>query len=221
MHSRSLGEYLIPFCRTCSTLTRAHAALAVPKMVRVPSLVPICLARPNTTSFLRPDDGARVRAARPARAPLRTILMLANDTHTQWSPCPLSRRATPRRVGRPVELAAAGVQAKMTRHTPETRGNTPTSRNRCRTCNRHRNNSLTLGDSTPAPVGSRAVAVHVRTRVPQDLNILGCSDDSVGVGAYFGRLEGQSDSVARVKSLVPGGPAEQTVCVWLRVLCHV
>lgn len=36
------------------------------------------------------------------------------------------------------------------------------------------------------------------------------ADDSVGVGAYFGRLEGQSDSVARVKSLVPGGPAEQT-----------
>ena len=35
----------------------------------------------------------------------------------------------------------------------------------------------------------------------------------MGVGAYFGRLEGQSDSVARVKSLVPGGPAEQTVCV--------
>lgn len=36
------------------------------------------------------------------------------------------------------------------------------------------------------------------------------SDDAVGVGAYFGRLEGQQDSVARVKSLVPGGPAEQT-----------
>ena len=35
----------------------------------------------------------------------------------------------------------------------------------------------------------------------------------MGVGAYFGRLEGQSDSVARVKSLAPGGPAEQTVCV--------
>ncbi|MGB1598791.1 MAG: hypothetical protein ACPIOQ_38930 [Promethearchaeia archaeon] len=73
-------------------------------------------------------------------------------------------------MGRPVEPAAAGVQAKMTRHTPETRGNMPTSRNQCRTCNRRRNNSLTLGDSTPAPVGSRAVAVHVRTRVPRDLN---------------------------------------------------
>ena len=36
------------------------------------------------------------------------------------------------------------------------------------------------------------------------------ADDAVGVGAYFGRLEGQQDSVARVKSLVPGGPAEQT-----------
>jgi hypothetical protein len=36
------------------------------------------------------------------------------------------------------------------------------------------------------------------------------TDDVVGVGAYFGRLEGQHDSVARVKSLVPGGPAEQT-----------
>mmetsp|Transcript_5337 Transcript_5337/g.11847 ORF Transcript_5337/g.11847 Transcript_5337/m.11847 type:complete len:188 (+) Transcript_5337:54-617(+) len=36
------------------------------------------------------------------------------------------------------------------------------------------------------------------------------SDDSVGVGAYFGRMEGQTDNVARVKSLVPGGPAEQT-----------
>ncbi|EKX44529.1 hypothetical protein GUITHDRAFT_109648 [Guillardia theta CCMP2712] len=36
------------------------------------------------------------------------------------------------------------------------------------------------------------------------------ADEAVGVGAYFGRLEGQNDSVARVKSLVPGGPAEQT-----------
>jgi hypothetical protein len=36
------------------------------------------------------------------------------------------------------------------------------------------------------------------------------SEEAVGVGAYFGRLEGQKDSVARVKSLVSGGPAEQT-----------
>ena len=36
------------------------------------------------------------------------------------------------------------------------------------------------------------------------------AEESVGVGAYFGRLEGQKDSVARVKSLVSGGPAEQT-----------
>jgi C-terminal processing protease CtpA/Prc len=36
------------------------------------------------------------------------------------------------------------------------------------------------------------------------------NDDAVGVGAYFGRVEGYNDSVARVKSLVPGGPAEQT-----------
>ena len=28
------------------------------------------------------------------------------------------------------------------------------------------------------------------------------ADEAVGVGAYFGRLEGQNDSVARVKSLV-------------------
>jgi hypothetical protein len=35
------------------------------------------------------------------------------------------------------------------------------------------------------------------------------NDEPVGVGAYFGRIEGQSDNVARVKSLIPGGPAEQ------------
>jgi hypothetical protein len=36
------------------------------------------------------------------------------------------------------------------------------------------------------------------------------AEDAVGVGAYFGRLDWQTDSVARVKSLVSGGPAEQT-----------
>lgn len=35
-------------------------------------------------------------------------------------------------------------------------------------------------------------------------------EEDVGVGAYFGRLDWQTDSVARVKSLVAGGPAEQT-----------
>eukprot|EP00288_Rhodomonas_lens_P012814 CAMPEP_0177702698 /NCGR_PEP_ID=MMETSP0484_2-20121128/7269_1 /TAXON_ID=354590 /ORGANISM="Rhodomonas lens, Strain RHODO" /LENGTH=174 /DNA_ID=CAMNT_0019213987 /DNA_START=1 /DNA_END=522 /DNA_ORIENTATION=- len=33
------------------------------------------------------------------------------------------------------------------------------------------------------------------------------ADDAVGVGAYFGRIEGAGDNG---KSLVPGGPAEQT-----------
>ena len=35
------------------------------------------------------------------------------------------------------------------------------------------------------------------------------TEEAVGVGAYFGRLEWQTDSVARVKSLVAGGAAEQ------------
>mmetsp|Transcript_103669 Transcript_103669/g.167173 ORF Transcript_103669/g.167173 Transcript_103669/m.167173 type:complete len:184 (+) Transcript_103669:190-741(+) len=48
------------------------------------------------------------------------------------------------------------------------------------------------------------------------------ADDAVGVGAYFGRLEGQNDNVARVKSLVPGGPAEQTGIIQVGdALCSV
>ena len=46
--------------------------------------------------------------------------------------------------------------------------------------------------------------------VPDSWRFHANTEESVGVGAYFGRLEGQKDSVARVKSLVSGGPAEQT-----------
>jgi C-terminal processing protease CtpA/Prc len=34
-------------------------------------------------------------------------------------------------------------------------------------------------------------------------------EEAVGVGCYFGRIDGQTDSVARVKNIVSGGPAEQ------------
>mmetsp|Transcript_12800 Transcript_12800/g.20127 ORF Transcript_12800/g.20127 Transcript_12800/m.20127 type:complete len:195 (+) Transcript_12800:45-629(+) len=48
------------------------------------------------------------------------------------------------------------------------------------------------------------------------------TDNAVGVGAYFGRIEGAGDSVARVKSLVPGGPAEQTGIIEIGdALCEV
>ncbi len=46
--------------------------------------------------------------------------------------------------------------------------------------------------------------------VPDSWRFHANTEEAVGVGAYFGRLEGQKDSVARVKSLVSGGPAEQT-----------
>ena len=40
-------------------------------------------------------------------------------------------------------------------------------------------------------------------------------DKAVGVGAYFGRIEGQTDNVARVKTIVAGGAAEQ--CGLIRI----
>jgi hypothetical protein len=70
--------------------------------------------------------------------------------------------------------------------------------------------------TTKEPIQSEAAAddqpttYYVQQEAPDSWRFHANSDEAVGVGAYFGRLEGQKDSVARVKSLVSGGPAEQS-----------
>lgn len=47
-------------------------------------------------------------------------------------------------------------------------------------------------------------------------------EEAVGVGCFFGRFEGQTDSVARVKNIVQGGPTEQCGLVQVGdALCSV
>ena len=67
------------------------------------------------------------------------------------------------------------------------------------------------GGSAPVAEHQPSPRRHYQQQATQDSwRFNAQTDDAVGVGAYFGRLDGQNDSVARVKSLVPGGPAEQT-----------
>ena len=81
------------------------------------------------------------------------------------------------------------------------------------------NVNAVLKESLPnAEVAEEVAAVYNAQQEPPDTWRYQGNDEGVGVGAYFGRLEGQKDSVARVKRLVSGGPAEQTGMIEVNTL---